>query len=264
MPAINLTRLKKQVNDLLAVVDDPDRFWLRFSALLHFYTNPTARALPRPGSYLPSLNAHDPLLREVERRLAPLAAASPERIQPVILRLWQEPLLEAHLLAARLLAHIPPQTANWLDILNAWLAASRDPRVRQALLTETLRPLRETAPERFITLLANWLKGNAPTPSWNHALLALQPYLQNASEDALPPVFALLEPILPAAAPPIQAQLTALLNLLYQKSPAETRYFLRHTLPQVRAPLSRRTLRRMAAALPEDLRLLVRQTLQGD
>ncbi len=263
MPAINLTRLKKQIATLLETVDAPERFWKQFRDLLDFYTNRTARALPRPGDYLPTLHAPAPLLREIERQLAPLAASDPQRIFPLILRLWQEPLFEAHLLAARLLAHLPPEDTHWFDILNAWLTASRDPRVRHTLLTETLRPLRTQSHERFIRLLQNWLKGNTPSPSWQQALIALKPYLQEDATNALPAVFSLLRPVFPAITPALQPHLAELLTLLYNQSPAETRYFLRATLPQVQDPRSQRLLRRMAPALPAALRPLIRQHLSA-
>ncbi len=261
MPAINLTRLKKQVDALLATVDDPDRFWQHFADLLDFYTNRTARALPRPGDYLPTLHTPEPLLREIERQLAPLAAAAPQRVMPVILRLWQENLLEAHQLAARLLGRIPPQTPNWLDVTTAWVATTRDPRVRHTLLTDTLARLRQENPDRFLRLLQNWLRGNTPTPTWNYALIALQPYLQQTTAEHLPPVFSLLAPVITALTPPLQPQMAQILTRLHQLSPAETRYFLRETLPQVQTPLSQRTLRRLSASLPDDLRPLVRKYL---
>lgn len=261
MPAIQLTRLRKQVDELLTHLDKPDAFWQAYAELLDFYTNRTARALPNPGDYLTTLHAPLPLLREIERQLAPQAATNPQRILPVILRLWKEPLFEAHWLAARLLTHIPTGMPNWFDILQAWLLTTRDPRIRSALLTDTLRPLRQQQPERFLRMLRSWLSGESPTPSWNYALTALTPYLQEVKNDALPPVFDLLHNVLPAITPLIQNNLAAILQQLYEKSPAETRFFLRETMKKVRNPIARRTLRRMSNTLPDDLRVIIRQAV---
>ena len=263
MPAINLPRLRQQIAALQNHLDQPEQFWKAFYELLNFYTNRTARALPRTGDYLPTLHAPQQILREIELALAPQAHDAPQRITPLITRLWKENLLEAHLLAARLLGHIPTESDNWLDIVNAWLTATRDPRVRAVLLNETLRPLRRDKPAAYLRLIQNWLKGESVSPSWSYGLQALKFYLQESRQEDLPPVFALLAEVLPAAAPQIQSQLAEALNLLYQKSPAETRYFLRQTLPRVTKPSARRSLRRLAPHLPAALRNIIRQALQN-
>lgn len=261
MPAISLPRLKKQIAALIAYQDQPEEFWKTLEALLDFYTNRTARALPRPGDYLPTRHTPRQVLREIETSLAPLANEAPQRLMQIILRLWKENLLEAHLLAARLLGRLDPAEDNWLDIVAAWLNATRDPRIRQTLLAETLQPLRTHYTEKFFALLRNWLKGDTPSASWIHALTALKIHLDEASDASLPAAFNLLEIVLPAAAPPIQPLLGEILNQLYAQSPPEARYFLQQVIPQVTDPVAQRTLRRIIPSLHPEIGAFLRHLL---
>jgi hypothetical protein len=263
MPAIDLSRLKLQAGRLSEYFSQPAAYVRALLELLDFYTNRTMRAsqVARRLS-LPTYHTPVPVLRQVERELAPLADARPLESAALVPALWNSASLETRLLAARLLGMTPPAAVMpLLSHLPDWLAQSTDKQVREALLTDAFSRVRTEAPEAFFILLEEWL--NSPRSAlqvWG--LQALIPLLKQPDFENLPAVLRILRPAVLAAGPSTQLELQACLAAVEKISRTETLVFLRGLLADRPTPGFLRTLRRMLPGFSPELQNGLREMLR--
>jgi DNA alkylation repair enzyme len=263
MPAINISHLKLQTARLLDHFGEPEVFTRELRELLDAYTNrsrrpaETAKRLSLPTYYTPQ-----PVLRQIERELEPLADARPLEAITLTETLWQVRSLESRLLAAHLLGSIPPAYAiSVLSRLPEWLRFSTDREIRQALLAEALVRVRHENPAAFLLLLEDWLKSpNQRLQAWS--LEALVPLLEDERFENLPAVFRILRPAVESISPSTQLELQACLAALERVSLTETTAFLRDLLTGPSSPALSRFLRRMLPAFSPQLQATLRELLR--
>jgi hypothetical protein len=263
MPAIDLAHLKKQAAQLADLFDQPDEFRRHLRETLDFYVNWTLRKVEAvaPMSVLPTYRTPAAVLRHIENELAPLAAQDPAGALELADQLWDEGYLETRLLAAFLLGHIPPQEEHLLARLTAWTHQVRDPNVRASLLTTSLARLRTETPERFLTLVDEWLHP-ARRRLWANGLQALIPLVVDPQFENLPLVFRAVTPVLEAAPASLQTEIEKLILAFYQASPAETTYLLHETLANSQSPQTAIAMRRILPGLPPELQTSLRELLR--
>jgi hypothetical protein len=263
MPAIDLSRLKAQAALLREQFGYPRGFVHALNELLDFYTNHTMRAaLVARRLNLPTYHTPPPVLRLIQRELAPLADSFPVEAVALVTAMWESGSLETRLLAARLLGAIPPaQAMSALTRLPDWLIQSPDKEIRQALLTEAFARLRRESPEAFFLLLEDWLKSpRSGLQVWG--MQALIPLLSEPDFQNLPSVLRILRPAVRAAGPATQIELQACLAGLARISLTETLVFLREVLAATPPPAMVRTLRRCLPAFSLDLQAGLRELLR--
>ena len=262
MPAIDLSRLKKQTAILADLFDKPADFLREHRDILDYYVNRTLRTQTvAPSSVLPTYRTPTVVLRHIENELGPVAEQKPVLALELADALWDEGWLETRLLAAYLLGRIPPQEERLLARLTAWTQAVRDPSVRAALLTTSLTRLRKETPDLFLILVKEWLHP-ARQRMWSNGIQALVPLISSPDFDNLPPIFEIIEPILKAAPATLQFDLQELIIVLFEASPDETTYFLQEILKSTKSPLPSTALRRMSPELPQELQLSLREILR--
>jgi hypothetical protein len=263
MPAIDLARLKTQAALLADQFGYPRGFVHALNELLDFYTNHSMRAsLVARRLNVPTYHTPAPVLRLIERELAPLAGSFPIEAVALVNAMWESGSLESRLLALRMLGSIPPaQAMPALTRLPDWLIQSTDKEIRQALLTDAFTRLRRENPEAFLVLLEDWLKSpRSGLQIWG--MQALIPLLDDPDFQNLPAVFRILRPAVQAAGPSTQLDLQACLAALGRVSLTETLVFLREILSASPSPALLRTLRRSLPALPPDLQAGLRELLR--
>ncbi|MBI4731616.1 MAG: hypothetical protein HY781_05730 [Chloroflexi bacterium] len=264
MPAIDLARLKTQAARLADNFSNHMAFLSELHAMLDFYTNRTMRAsqVARRLS-LPTYHTPAPVLRQIERELAPVAERLPGKGVLLAVELWKDGSLESRLLAARLIGMIPPADATTLLArLPDWLAQTTDKEIRQALLTDSLARIRREIPEAFFLLLEEWLK--SPRAAWQiWGMQALIPLLNDPGFQNLPAVLRILRPAVQAAGPTTQLELQACLVALERVSLTETTVFLRGLLSDHPPSMLLRTLRRVLPAFSPRLQTAMRDMLRS-
>ena len=263
MPAIDLARLKKQTVWLADLFDQPTEFLRQLRDVLDYYVDRTMRATQSasPVSVLPSYRTPPLVLQYMQQELGPQAEARPSEALNLADALWDFGYLETRLLAAYLLGRIPPQEERLLARLTAWSTQVRDPDVRASLLTHSLARLRRETPDRFLTLVSEWLHP-ARERLWTNGLRALLPLIGDSAYENLPPVFALVAPVIEAAPAMLQTDLLELIRGLYAASPTETTYFLKKLLGESQNPHTKVLMRRILSALPEELAISLRDLVR--
>jgi hypothetical protein len=263
MPAINLARLKIQAARLAENFAEPGIFLVKLNELLDYYTNRTirnAQVVQRLST--PTYHTPRPVLRQIERELAPLAESQPDEAIKLIKVLWEGNSLESRQLAAFLMGSIPSSRVTpALALLPVWLHQAVDKPIRTALLTTALSRLRREEPATFFAVLESWLGSLRPTMQvWG--LQALIPLLQDPRFENLPAVFRIVRPAIQAAGPTTQLDLQACLAAMERVSPTETIAFLREILRADPKPMLLRILRRILPGLSQEMQDALRETLR--
>jgi len=264
MPAIDLNRLLKQSSRLSDFFFVPDEFVRHLHEMLDFYVDRSIRKQPAVAPYtnLPSYHTPVVILRQIEQDIHRNAGEYPEAALELADRLWDEGYLEMRLLAAFLLGQIPPQGERLLARLTAWSQQIHDPGLRAKLLDSGLTRMRKEAPQKFLELIAQWLRPER-TRLWASGLHAASSAISDPSFVNHPPLLNVLEPIMEAAPAKLQDEIKEFVLLLYKTSPTETIYFLRQVLSNSNDPMTAITFRRISQSFPAELRDGIREFIRG-
>ena len=263
MPAIDLARLRKQANRLADFFFLPDEFMKHLREMLEFYVNHSLRTKENvaPGSNLKTYRTPPAVLAQIENELRKVAEANPEFALDLADILWDEGALETRLLAAFFLGRIPPQEERLLPRHTAWTQQIRDPDVRSALLSTSLTRMRKETPDQFLNLIREYLHP-ARMRTWTNGIQALLPMIADATNENLPTILDMVEPIIEEAPSTLQNDLTDLIVALYRASSNETTFLLKNTLTNTQNPMTVVTMRRIATSFPPPLQKELRDLLR--
>src|SRR5512135_2907443 len=124
MPAIDLSRLRRQAARLGDFFFVPDEFIRHLHEILDSYVNYTVRKAQAaaPGANMRTYRTPAAVVKQIEQELAARAAIADNSDAALELadRLWDEEWLETRMLAAFLLGSVPPREERLLARLTAW------------------------------------------------------------------------------------------------------------------------------------------------
>ena len=263
MPAINLPRLKIQTAKLMESFNEPDRFLSELHDLFELYADRTFRAgaIVSPVSVLPSYRVPLPVIRHLELELGARTRNDYEGGMALADRLWDEGNYESRTLAAYLLGCVPPFGEEYLERLSGWVVETRDPLLSTKLLSSSLTRMRTESPDEFLTLMGRW-EQMPHKIMWSSVMVALVPLLEDKNFHNLPSVLNVIQPIIEAAPATMQKELSELIHTLYESSPIEATYFLRHLISASQKPHTKQNIRRILPSLPDKLQTELREELR--
>lgn len=265
MPAVEQTKLREQIAQLLALVDRPDEFHRALRDFMELHSQLSYRSgetiTNRP--LLPAYRIPPLISRQLEVELTGLSRRLPGQLLRVSDALWTDDHLEIRLLAAIILGQTPPEQAEAvIQRLLAWARPDEDRQVLNYLLNKGTTTLRKTQPDSLYAAARTWL--DAKDPSIQRIGLQLLEIIAGDEEVVnIPPIFRLLSPF--ASIPP-QALLNDLylcLKALAKHQSAETAYFLRQIVGTSSDPGSARLIRRVIPDLPEEFQTKLRSALRA-
>ena len=264
MPAAELTRLRTQINNLIARFDDPTGLRSELRDLLDLYANRAYRAgqAVQPQPLLPSYRVAPLVIHQLEIELGKTCQEQPELAVDVVEALWQDPYLEPRMLAAHLLGSIPAsQGAAVIQKLRAWSQPGENFRMLDVLFNDGTTTLRRSAPELLLGLFEEWVSSTKADVQ-ALGIRAMIPLVQEPAFENLPAVFRLLSPGVQSAPAPIFTDLQAALEALSRRSPTETAYFLRQTLNMAAGSGTARLIRRCLPLFDPTQQASLRAALQ--
>jgi hypothetical protein len=232
VPAINLTRLRKQANQLSEYFDQPEIFANVLHDLLDSYADrsyrPGQSGTPPPLS--PSYKVPKPVLRHIIFALTPLIESQPEQALVLCDELWQETYIEFRILTALILGLIPDDYSDQvLDRIERWGSADIEEQVLTTLMAEGLTSVRKGSSDSLIALIETWLNSSEAS-SMQMGFRALSPLLANSDFENLPIFYRLLTPYLRSTSSDLRPYVLEVIKTLARRSPTETAYFLRQNL----------------------------------
>ena len=240
MPAVDPSRLEKQVGRVLEAFSEPSRLRSRCLDVLEFYASRVRLSGGRegPSGAGHSLGVPAPVLRELERGLRSSAAADAYAAAMAAETLWATPVQEARLLAIALLERQPVEDLpGWV---RAWVQTADDSLLLERLACGPLRHLRQRNVGLFWETLASYFESRAPSQV-TIGLLGLQDALADVDAAALPRVFALLSQAPPPQAGEAWRAHVALLRQAARRSPAEAARYLVDEIERARPGAARLT-----------------------
>lgn len=232
MPAVQLARLRIQAAKLAEKFYEPRSFVRGFHDLCDIYAERTRRP-GQTGEPPPLLTAYKvpaPVLRQVLKELSLFIAQDGEAALQLADALWAEPYLEFRMLAASILGIVsldPPERI--IERFGTWVNPGTDDRLVSVLVEEGLGRLRGEAPTRYLEEIKSWL-GTEEIFSQRLGLRALWSLVRSQEFDDLPLAMRLLAPLVRSAPHRLRPDIMDVIQILAERSPRETAYFLRQNL----------------------------------
>jgi len=256
MPAVDLSRLKIQIDGLIWRFTRPQEFALELHNIFSYY----ADRVYRPGDLVLKKHIHKayhvpPLvIRQMELELRARCEENPAAALALADTLWRESMLEPKLFAAYLLGMLPPSRVDDITSrIQAWSAETNDSKVLKPLLEKSTAAARRDQPEILLAMLKDW---SASQDLPRHRLMAylIQILLAEPAFENIPPIFEMLTGILQSHPQPLREVLLEILEQLRRRSPAETAYFFRHSIRLGVSDASASVLRKAIAEFEEPTR----------
>jgi hypothetical protein len=254
--------MKIQVARLGEKLRQPEAFVRDLHNLMDFYADRTRRSgqFGEPPPLLATYKTPAPVLRQLEREIAPLAA-EPAAALALVDALWAEPVIEFRRLAIILLGRIPPTPPEpVLDRIQAWVAAQPENIILDALLEHGLARIRQETPKVYFPLVEAWLNAHEIFPR-QAGLRALSYLLTDPNFENLPAVSRLILPWIRSTPADLRTDLVAVLRGLAGRFPQEASYLLKQNLASER-PDTLWLARQVLNDLPEEIQASLRETLR--
>ena len=255
MPAVNPTRLRFQIEALMAHYADPPAFHLALDNLFDLYANRALRFGDSTGlrPMIPMYHLPVPVGRQLEVDLERVVNENPEPALGLADELWPDSYYETKLVAITLLGLYPltdPQPI--LERLDQWISPDLDLSLLPNLFSDGTLHLQEKFPEIWEKYLESYLQSDDPQRV-AVGFLGLAEGLQNPQFQNLPALFRLISPFVRDPQPATSRELAQLLRALAGVSPTETGYFLRQILSFTDSPEIKRLVSDSLPGFPQEI-----------
>jgi len=262
MPAIQLTRLKKQLVELRGLWPQADKFVRGVQDLFEYYADYTHRTgqAAEPAPLLETYQVPPPLIRQIVLELDDLAASQPQHTLWVCDQLWEQPTYETRLLAIQLLGYITDQPREVGQRAGRWMAETTDEQLAQMMFNHGVVRFAATHSEAYLELVEDWL-GSASQDEQSLGVRALTAVVRLPEFDNFPPCYRMLVPLMRQAPQELRPGLAQLLRQLGERSPRETAYFFQEILDAPPSPQTGLLIRMALDPLPADLQRAIRERM---
>lgn len=264
MPAVELSRLKKQADELANCFQQPVEFKHLLLDRLEFYADRVTRPgnMAKPAPLIPRYGVPPLFLQAVEQTLQKPAEESPKAALGLATELWKDPHLEPRLLAASLIglaARREPGAAA--ELLVQYCIPRENPLVQEALLQRSGVQLRLANPEVWFNLVERWVNSETLAQQLI-GFRALQGVVADRDFENLPVIFSLLTGPIEITNRSTLHDLELLITALTRRSPVETAYFLRQCYTRSNNPILARLIRKCLPGFPPEGQASLRQVIQ--
>ena len=265
MPAVNPTRLRFQIEALMAFFHSPSVFHQHLRGLFSLYANGAFRygdsTTLKP--LIPMYHLPAPVMRQLHLDLKPNIDKDPQAALALADELWNDTFLEVQQTALFILSVLPvDEPEPILTRLEKWLTPGLDPMLTAHLFsTGTLR-LQTDFPDAWEAFIGSYLNQDDP----KRIALGIQGLtygLQNPHFKNLPAIYRLISPFIRRLDRKLTRYLVQLIEVLARRSPTETAYFLRQVLSVSETAETKRLIRQclpfFSESIRQDLKSMVRK-----
>ncbi|BCY16325.1 hypothetical protein hrd7_01740 [Leptolinea sp. HRD-7] len=264
MPAVELSRVKKQADELAGCFSQPASFRRLLLDRLEFYADRVTRKgdMARPAPLIPSYGVPPLFLQMVEQALQKPADESPMGALALAEELWKEMYLEPKILSASLIgmaARKEPRAAS--NYLVRYCTPQENSLVQEALLQRSGNPLREASLQVWFDIVERWV--NSETLSQQLiGFRALQGLIEDREFENLPVVFRLLTTPLEMTNRSTFHELEKMIILLARRTAVETVFFLRQCYNRTGNVMLARLIRKCLPEFPIEMQNSLRKVIQ--
>lgn len=260
MPAVNPTRLRFQITEVMSFFHAPTEFHRRLDNLFNLYSNRALRAgdstVLRP--LIPMYQLPAPIFRQLELDIKPYINDDPQAALELADELWEDNYFEVRRLALYILGYVPvtdPEPV--LTRLKSWLTPDLDRILTSYLFsTGTLR-LQESFPDRWEAFIQTYLSQNDPELT-ALGIQGLTEAVRKSTFKNLPAIFNLVSPFFHDPEVEYIHDLFRLVEAMINQAPKETTYFLKQAIsvsePNAFTRLIKQNLSQFPAAVQQELK----------
>lgn len=264
MTAIQPARLKEQASQLAAIYECPSLFIQRLHELLHLYGRHVFRTgKTRPASILPAYKVPQPVLRKIELELSPYLKINCQGSLALCDALWRENYYEFKMLAAKLIGQIPVDNPDLvLNRIHTWSLEVKETTINEALFKFGLEYLIKKDSNGIINRTSTWLY-NPQLLDNIFGLRLILAIVELESFQNLPQVYRLITPFVRSAPTTLRSYIVEILEILIQRSPSETAYFLQQNIELSFDKDTAWFIRRCISKFPPDIQNNLRLTMRN-
>ena len=255
MPAVNPTRMRFQVEALMAHYTEPKAFHLALTDLFELYANHALRFGDAVGirPMIPIYHLPAPLLRQLEVDLGRVVADNPQPALALTDELWQDIYYEVRKIAITVLGLYPLDDPHAvLDRLDQWITPQLDLSLLPKIFSSGTRQLQNRYPAVWENYLETFLQSEDPQRV-SVGFLGLAEGLNNPQFHNLPALFRLVGPHVRDPQPQTLKSLTTLIRSMAKFSPTETGYFIKQVLSVAFSPELKRMIKDSLSAFPSEV-----------
>lgn len=256
MPAVNPTRIKGQIEELIKVYHTPRVFHRRLQDLFSLYANRVLHQgdTPQPVIVSPKYHLPPPLIRQLHTDLKPRIIKSPHASLELGDELWPDPHYEIKQLAIYMLGHVVLDEPDPIIIrIKNWLDPELDDGLKSDLLSTGTMTLQNKFPAAWENLIQFLLNHKDPTMI-AYGLRGLQASFERSDFNNFPQAFRLLSPIIQKPDSSCMEELQNLVETLIHLSPTETAFFIKQSLSISRSTETTRLIKRILPLFPDKIR----------
>ena len=249
MPAVQLNKLKQQINTLIWKYTQPEAFLNELHDLLGYYANRVYRAGENVQHIYVGKIYHTPniILNQIIIELLPLIEENPKRLLQIADVLWNDEYLEVRNLGILILGNIPPsEHSSVLSRIQEWVISTNNKNAIDTLLLEGTRNIRRFDPHNWLKQIENWLN-DKNIEQQIIGLKATLPLILDPAFENFPPLFNMITPYFQHDNYQIQNEIFMIIDGLISRSPIETSFFFRQILS---TGISRSQIRSIRKFLP--------------
>lgn len=229
MPAVNPVRLRFQIEGLMSFFSDPATFHQHLRTIFELYANNALRYGREIGirPLIPMYHLPTPVMRQLRLDLARLVPEDRESALALVDDLWEDDFFEIKQTAILILSMLSLDTPKpILDRLQKWMDQDLDPLLVTFLFSTGLHQLQERFPTEWEEFINTLLQSKDPEKT-ALGIRGLTQGLKNPNFKNLPSVFRLVSPFIREPQPELVRELVNLMEVLAQRSPTETGFFLK-------------------------------------
>lgn len=264
MPAVNPTRLKGQIEELLQFFYTPKVFQRRLQDLYSLYANRSLHRGDTPQPQPVSIMYHlpPPLVRQLQMDLKPHILKDPQAAFELGKELWGNTHFEIKQLALYILGNTPLEEPDLiLEQLEICLDPDLDEGLKSTLFSIGTLTLQNKFPVQWENFLQSLLNHSDPKMI-GLGIQGLQASLERENFNNFPMAFRLLSPRLQNPNSTNMEELENLIEKLTKQSPTETAFFLKQTLSISRSPETIRLIKRCLPLFTESIRQDLKSSLE--
>lgn len=232
MPAVDLVRLRSQINELVGLINEPKSFLYKYHDFLELYTSWTHKygqetpSKPMTKSY----KVPQQIIKEIENKLVDQIKTSPQITLDLADELWQDEILESKYLAAFILGQTKLDYSDQIKKrILSWAEPGLDNAALEILFQKATLTLEKERPEEWQELVLGFLNDYDPKMQIL-GLRAIANVIDNPQFNNIPSLFKIIRPFLQDPRDPVQSTLNKVIKALAIRTPIETAYLLKQVL----------------------------------
>lgn len=253
MPAVNPTRLRFQIDELMHYFASPPEFHRRLCDLFSLYANRSLRYgdSTEIKPLIPIYNLPAPVIRQLQIDLELRVSADPQSALLLADELWNDNHYEIKQTALNILGTVSVDSPDpIIDRLKTWLSPDLDAILIKYLFTMGTKKVQVNYPKIWEQFINSYLEKNNPEDQ-SIGLRGLSEGLKNDNFLNLPAIFRLISPIIHRPDRKLLHDLEELIKILTKKSTIETAHFLKQALSLSSSPETRRLVKQCLVFFPE-------------